>query len=409
MKHIRKFLQSLPTLFSALFFAVIVWVFAVTQADPVETRTYPRPIQMEIIGLGQNLMITNDITQQVNLAIRAPSSIHNQLVNDINLIDVTLDLTGLEPGVHTLTPQVSLGINPTEIVRISPTTVFVRLDAIVTEVFPVKLRVIGNPAIGYEVQPPELSNENVLISGPQELIDTIEQVVAEINIADVSEDVQRMIELVPYDTEDLPVTGISLNPSAIQVSIPITQRGGFRSVVVKIITSGQIAPGYRLTNIFAMPPTVTIFSADPNLVETIPGFVETTPINLNMASEDIDIRVALNLPEGINVVGSQNVTVQIGIEPIQSSLSFNNIPIQIEGLGEDLEVEISPENVDIFLSGPLPLLDQLDQANILVLIDLTDRGPGTYQLAPEVLLEDTEINVDVILPSSIEVIISEVE
>lgn len=409
MKHIRKFLQSLPTLFSALFFAVIVWVFAVTQADPVETRTYPRPIQMEIIGLGQNLMITNDITQQVNLAIRAPSSIHNQLVNDINLIDVTLDLTGLEPGVHTLTPQVSLGINPAEIVRISPTTVFVRLDAIVTEVFPVKLRVIGNPAIGYEVQPPELSNENVLISGPQELIDTIEQVVAEINIADVSEDVQRMIELVPYDTEDLPVTGISLNPSAIQVSIPITQRGGFRSVVVKIITSGQIAPGYRLTNIFAMPPTVTIFSADPNLVETIPGFVETTPINLNMASEDIDIRVALNLPEGINVVGSQNVTVQIGIEPIQSSLSFNNIPIQIEGLGEDLEVEISPENVDIFLSGPLPLLDQLDQANILVLIDLTDRGPGTYQLAPEVLLEDTEINVDVILPSSIEVIISEVE
>jgi len=409
MKHIRKFLQSLPTLFSALFFAVIVWVFAVTQADPVETRTYPRPIQMEIIGLGQNLMITNDITQQVNLAIRAPSSIHNQLVNDINLIDVTLDLTGLEPGVHTLTPQVSLGINPAEIVRISPTTVFVRLDAIVTEVFPVKLRVIGNPAIGYEVQPPELSNENVLISGPQELIDTIEQVVAEINIADVSEDVQRMIELVPYDAEDLPVTGISLNPSAIQVSIPITQRGGFRSVVVKIITSGQIAPGYRLTNIFAMPPTVTIFSADPNLVETIPGFVETTPINLNMASEDIDIRVALNLPEGINVVGSQNVTVQIGIEPIQSSLSFNNIPIQIEGLGEDLEVEISPENVDIFLSGPLPLLDQLDQANILVLIDLTDRGPGTYQLAPEVLLEDTEINVDVILPSSIEVIISEVE
>lgn len=409
MKHVRKIVRSLPTLFSALFFAVIVWIFAVTQADPIETRTYPRPIQMEIVGLGQNLMITNDITQQVNLAIRAPSSIQNQLANDINLIDVTLDLTGLEPGVHTLTPQVSLGIAPAEIVRISPTSVFVRLDAIVTEVFPVKLRVIGNPAIGYEVQAPELSNENVLISGPQELIDTIEQVVAEINIADISEDIQRMIELVPYDAEELPVTGISLNPSAIQVTIPVTQRGGFRTVVVKIVTSGQIAPGYRLTNIFAMPPTVTIFSADPNLVDTIPGFVETTPINLNMASEDIEIRVALNLPEGINVVGSQNVTVQIGIDPIQSSISFNNLPIQIEGLGEGLEAEISPENVDIFLSGPLPLLDQLVQANILIIIDLTDRGPGTYQLAPEVLLDNNQIIVDVILPSSIEVTISEVD
>ena len=407
MKHIRKLIQSLPTLFSALFFAVIVWIFAVTQADPVETRTYPRPIQMEIIGLGQNLMITNDITQQINLAVRAPSSIHTQLANDINLIDATLDLTGLEPGVHTLTPQISLGVGPAEIVRISPTSVFVRLDAIITESFPIKLRMIGNPAIGFEVQPPELSNETVLISGPQELIDTIEQVVAEINVTDVTDDVQRMIELVPYDEEELPVTGISLNPSTIQANIPVTQRGGFRTVVVKIITSGQIAPGYRLTNIFAMPPTVTIFSADPNLVDDVPGFIETTPINLNMASEDIEIRVALDLPAGINVVGSQNVTVQIGVEPIQSSVSFNDLPIQIEGLGEDYEVEISPETVDIFISGPLPLLDQLNQDDILVLIDLTDQTPGTYQVTPEVLLEDNQLSVDVIIPSAIEVIITE--
>jgi len=213
----------------------------------------------------------------------------------------------------------------------------------------------------------------------------------------------------PFDIDDIPVTGVTINPAAIQVTVPVTQRGGFRTVVVKIVTSGQIAAGYRLTNIFAMPPTVTIFSADPTLVESLPGFIETAPINLNAASEDIEIRVALNLPEGINVVGSQNVTVQIGIDPIQSSISYTNIPIQIDGLGEGLEATLSPENVDIFLSGPLPLLDELDQTNILILIDLSDRGPGTYQLAPEVLLENDQIIVDVILPSSIEVTISEAD
>ena len=407
MKHIRKIIRSLPTLLTALIFAVVVWIFAVTQADPAETRTYPRSLSMEIIGLDPNLTIVNEVPQQVNVAIRAPSSIHTQLENDINLIDVILDLSGFESGVHTLAPQVNLGISPAEVVRINPSSIFIKLDAIITENFPIELRMIGNPTIGFEVQQPELSAESVLISGPQSLIDTIEHVVAEINIADVSEDVQRMIELIPYDADDVPVSGVNLNPATIQVTVPVTQRGGFRTVVVKIVTSGQIAPGYRLTNIFALPPTVTIFSADPNLVDTIPGFVETTPINLNMASENIEIRVALNLPEGINVVGSQNVTVQIGIDPIQSSISFTNVPIQIEGLGEDLQVEISPENVDIFLSGPLPLLDELDLTKILVLIDLSDRGPGTYQLAPEVMLENNQISVDVILPSSIEVTISE--
>ena len=409
MKFLRKVIRSLPTLLTAVIFATVVWIFAVTQADPTETRTYPRPLPMEIVGLDPSLTITNEIPGQVNLTIRAPLSIHAQLENDINLIDVILDLSGVESGVHTLSPQVNLNIAPAEIVRIAPSSIFIKLDAIVTESFPIDLRVIGNPTIGFEVQTPELSNETVLISGPKSLIDTIDHVNAEINITDASEDVQRMIELVPLDADEVPVTGVTLNPPAVQVTVPVIQRGGYRTVVVKIVTSGQIAAGYRLTNIFAMPPTVTIFSADPGLVDTFPGFVETTPINLNMANDDIEIRVALNLPEGINVVGSQNVTVHIGIEPIQSSISFTNVPIQIEGLGEGLAVEFSPITVDIFLSGPLPLLDELNIDLILVLLDLTDRGVGTYQLAPEVWLENNQISVDAILPSSIEVTITEAE
>jgi YbbR domain-containing protein len=341
------------------------------------------------------------------VAVRAPSSIHAQLENDINLFDVVLDLSGLEPGVHTLSPQVTLSLSPAEILRITPATIVVKLDEIVTERFPINFKVIGNPTIGFEAQPPEMSDENVLISGPKTLIETIDHVNAEINIFDASEDVQRMIELVPLTKDEVPVTGITLNPASVQVTVPITQRGGFRTVVVKIVTSGQIAPGYRLTNIFSLPPTVMIFSTDPSLVDSIPGFVETAPINLNMASEDIEIKVPLNLPAGINVVGSQNVTILIGIDPIQSSISFSNLPIQIEGLGQGLKVEISPETVDIFLSGPLPLLDELSQEKIFIVIDLTDRGPGTYQLAPTVLLENNRIVVDAILPSSIEVTITE--
>lgn len=406
MKYLQKFIKSLPTLLTALAFAIAVWIFAVSQADPTETQAYPRSLEMEIIGLDPNLMIVNDITQQVNLTVRAPSSILNQLVSDSNLINVTLDLSGLEAGVHTLTPQVNIALSPAEVVRMNPETVFVKLDTIVTENFPVEIRMIGNPAIGFEVQEPELSAENVTISGPQTLVESIELVIAEVNIVDVSEDIQRTVDITALDAEGMEIEGITLNPSSIQVTIPVTQRGGYRTVVVKIVTSGQIAAGYRLTNIFSMPPTVTIFSSDPNLVESIPGFIETTPINLNGTSEDMEVRVALNLPEGINVVGSQNVTVQIGIDPIESSVSFADIPIQTEGLQDGLEAFFSPESVDVFLSGPLNLLEQLSPSTLTVVIDLTDRGPGTYQLAPEVILENDQIKVDAILPNTIEVTIT---
>ena len=145
--------------------------------------------------------------------------------------------------MHILTPQVNLALSPAEITRVMPSNVTVKLDAIVTESFPINLKVVGNPTIGFETQTPVLSDQNVFISGPRSLIETIDHIDAEINISDATEDVQRMIELTPLDAEDNPVTGISLNPASIQVTVPVTQRGGFRTVVVKIVTSGQVAPG----------------------------------------------------------------------------------------------------------------------------------------------------------------------
>ncbi|KUK97935.1 MAG: hypothetical protein XE06_0251 [Anaerolineaceae bacterium 46_22] len=406
MKQTRKLISNLPTLLTALVFAVGVWVFAVTQADPTVTQTYPQPIEIEVIGLDPSLTIVNEISQQVNLTIRAPSSVFAQLQNDHNLIDVTLDLSGLEAGVHTLTPQVNISLSPTEVVRMNPGTVFVKLDSIITEQFPIQVNMLGNPAIGFDVETPALAQDTVIISGPESVVSSVSKVITEVSIVDVSEDIQRTVDLIALDAQGNQIEELSITPSSVQVSIPVTQRPGYRTVVVKIVTSGQIESGYRLTNIFSNPPTVTIYSSNPQLVESNPGFVETTPINLNGANQDMEIRVSLNLPEGINVVGSQNITVQIGIDPIESSISFTNIPVQIVGLAAGLNATVSPENVDVFLSGPIDLLDDLSLENLVVIINLEDREPGTYTLAPEIQLENGDINVDAILPNTIEVTIS---
>jgi len=407
MKQTRKLLSYLPTLFTALLFAIGVWIFAVTQSDPTVTQPYPQPIDIEIIGLDPNLTIVNEISQEVDLTIRAPSSIFNQLENDPNLINVTLDLSGLDSGVHNLTPQVNINLSPSQVVRMEPSTVFVKLDSIISKQFDIEVNMIGNPAIGFDVEEPELSQETVTISGPESVINSIDRVLAEVSIVDASEEIQRTVDLTAIDSDGNEFESLTMNPDSVQVSIPVVQRGGYRTVVVRIVTSGQIASGFRLTNIFANPPTVTIFSSNPELVDSIPGFVETTPINLNGANDDMEIRVSLNLPEGINVVGSQNVTVQIGIEPIESSISFSSIPVQIEGLGEGLSAEISPENVDVFLSGPVAFLEELSPSTLVVILNLEDRDPGIYTLAPEVRLENEEINVDAILPNTIEVTITE--
>ncbi len=81
-----------------------------------------------------------------------------------------------------------------------------------------------------------------------------------------------------------------------------------------------------------------IFSSNTDLIDSISGYVETTPISLDGANGDLEIEVDLDLPEGVIVVGNQNITVQIGISPIESSISFADIPVQIQGLAPDCKL-----------------------------------------------------------------------
>jgi len=407
MSFIRRLTKSFPTFLTAFALAMAVWVSAVTATDPTEERLFPQPIAITVIGLDPELLIVNEIPEQATVTIRAPESILEHLTNEPGLIKVTLDLSGLGPGSHILTPQVSVGVSPTEITRISPSSIQVDLETLETKELLITLNLTGNLPIGYQAKEATLGVKQVLISGPQSIVESVSQVTATVNIDNVIEDIHRTIELVPIDSEGVEVSGVSLDPASIPVDIPIIQLGGYRNVWITVVTYGQVEQGYRLKYYFAFPPTVTIFSTDPDLVNSLPGYIETTPINLNGTNEDFEVNITLNLPEGISIVGDQTITVQVVIAPIESSLNFTNVPVQVIGLADNLLVTVSPDVVDIFLSGPLYLLDELNYLDIIVILDLTDRGPGTYQLVPHLELLDEKIKIDAILPGMIEVTITE--
>jgi YbbR domain-containing protein len=134
--------------------------------------------------------------------------------------------------------------------------------------------------------------------------------------------------------------------------------------------------------------------------------VETQPLDLQNASDDITTRLDLSLPAGVSVVGEQTVLIQAGISPIQSSLTMSNMPIQVVGLAVGLNAQVLPGTVDVIVSGPLPLLDTLTRQDINVIVDLSGLSTGTHQLKPKVEILIADVSVESILPSTIEVTIS---
>jgi YbbR domain-containing protein len=403
---LQTFVRNLPRLILSLVLAIAVWISAVTEADPTQQRIYPRPILIEVIGQNPATMVTNNIPSQVSLTLSAPRSIWDRMISETSPIRAVIDLSGLAAGEHQVTVQIQIGIRPVQIVSFTPPTVAVTLEALSSKVFTVQLVQQGEPAVGFQAETAWISEKSATVSGPESLVNRVQDVRAVLTYNRVTEDINRTLNLQPLDGTGAVVSGVSLTPDKIDVNVPITQRGGYRNVVVKVVLTGQIKNGYRVTNISVFPPVVTIFSSDPSLVLNLPGYVETAPLDLTGTKDDFEVRLSLNLPQGAVVVGDQNVTVQVGIATIEGSLNLNSMKVELVGLADGLKAVVSPAEVGVFLSGPLPMLDILKSQDVKIVVDLTGQRAGTYQRIPQVFLKNTEIRVESIIPPSVEVIVT---
>jgi YbbR domain-containing protein len=402
----KRLLQNLSMLGLALVLSIAVWVSAVTGADPDQVRVYPRAIPLEIVGQDPGLIIVGPVPESINLTLRAPRSVWDKLSTSANPVRAVVDLAGLSAGEHDLEVQAQIRVGPVRVISVVPQTVKVNLQPLATKTFAINLSVRGEVALGYRTGPPEMGTTQVVLSGPASLVADVKRVQADLSIAGLRQDVQTVLPLHALNASGATISGLTLNPENLQVNLPITQQGGYRDIAVKVVVHGQVADGYRLTDISVFPPILTVYSKEPSLVNKLPGYVETEPLNLDGSSQDTDTNLGLNLPRGISVLGDQTVQVQVGISAIEGSLSLNNIKVEIIGLADGLDAQISPEKVDLILTGPLPLLDKLSAGDVKIVVDLTGLEAGVHQLPPQAQIIINDVEVQSINPATIEVTIS---
>jgi YbbR domain-containing protein len=347
----------------------------------------------------------NEIPSQIQVDFFAPRSICTRL-RDEGVHNATIDLTGLGSGDHELEVVVpDPEQQPVRILGFNPPQIDVALERFTSVTFPVILTVTGEPALGFQVDIRSLDVEEITVSGPESLVTQVVSVETSLDISSARETFERNLGLRAVDEAGEVVSGLTLSPNRVAVTQNIVQLGQYRELAVQVKTTGQWATGYRLTSISVSPPTITVFSVDPESINELPGFVETMPIDLTEANDDIAASVELNLPEGVNLVGRETVFVQVSIAAIQDNLIVN-LPVELIGLSPELTAQLSPETVDVILFGPLPVLEDLTTANVRVVVDVTGKGEGTWQETPLVDILPDEVQELGINPGLVEVVLA---
>jgi len=327
MKLMRWLGSNLTSLILSLFLALVIWISAVTSANPnVEAELL---LPLEVREQPSDIAIVDSLPQTVDLKVLAPESIIQSLEENNPLV-AYIKLTDIEAGTYRFTIQIQIPdqLKPIRILEQNPEKVELKLSNLISKLLPVSIRVEGEPAIGYQTSGLSWDGSSVTVTGPDSKVQDVSAVVGILDISDATGSITRSIALEARSNGGEVIEGVTLQPETVLVDQSISLQGGYRNLAVNVTTQGVVEPGYRFTSITPAPPTVMVFSEDPQLVEGLPGYVNTKPLNLNGVDGYLETILELDLPAGVTVVGDPTVLVQVNVTALET-----NMVITREGVG----------------------------------------------------------------------------
>ena len=400
-RRLRVRRTDLGLLLAALGLALVIWLVAINEENPLITQDLQSSVPVTVLGLGENLAVVEDLSDEaVRLRLRAPRSSWQGI--DPTDFRATLDLTGLGPGESTVPVRVVSRDPQVTIVDVQLPQITVSLDPLLRKEAPVQADIMDGTAFGYDWQPAILEPMTATISGPASQVQQVSRARAEVYLRNAKSQVERNETIVAVDAQNRPVAGVRVEPAITHVLVPVEQWPGRKEVAVRVKLAGRPADGYRLNSVKVEPSTVVLLG-DSEALSQVPGYVETETLSLAGAASDVRQRLPLLLPAGITSFDGNTVIASAGVTAIEDGMTITQ-PLVQQGLSPGLTADSALREVDVILSGPVRSLSALNQDDIFVILDLTNLISGTHIVRPRVVLPG-EFTLEGVIPETVEVVI----
>ena len=395
----------------AFFIALFMWLIVVNIDDPVTDKTYTGiPVQVineEVVTSANRTYQIVDDTQEVSVTVTAQRSV----LNDIKAEDIVAIADMKEISLGTQIPiEVKIEGYKYDSAVSNPRNLQIQIDDEAKNNFPITPTTLGTVREGYVIGELKANPEKVTIRGPKTVIDSINRVVAEVDVSGLSSDTEVEARLVLYDANnnviDQSLLANNLGKEGLTVEVKLHQ---IKSVKVELDTAMvSAAEGYKISGISVEPQEVRISGSKSALTKvteiTIPASA-LTAINLTQRTER-SIDISQYLPEDVALVdeNADNVVVTISVEkPGAKNYEVSNSSITVNNLDSRLELSYGTVvDLEIQIKGPSEVLSVFSIAK-KVSIDLKDyTKPGTYTVPVTVELPAgcslvNEVSVEVIL------------
>ena len=368
--------DNLLRMLASLILGMLLWVYAVSDSNPMTTQNYSA---LEIHYTGQDSLSSNHLmlqsqTSSINVTLYGRSQQLGK-IKSANLYAFA-DLSGItQEGTYTVLVQINGVPNNVSISGISPEYITIDVLPIYEKTFDFSLDNSGSAANGYAMTNYTTNVNEVTVTGNQDEVDRIAKIAGQFSLDGHNSDFTATSVLKAYASDGTIISGITISPSSIEVAVSIDAT---KTVDLNVITSGECPKGYYLKSAAAAQSQVTI-AGDSALLKNITS-VSTQSVSLNGQNASFSKNIAIELPDGISVIGGNTVTVNIDIEAYYQS-TFTYDSIQIRNIPSGLSCDLSSfSKLSITLQGNKDVLDSIKADDITVFIDLAGLTKGTHSV-----------------------------
>lgn len=392
----------------ALLVSVGLWIIAININDPVSENTYTVNVSLQNAGVlssAGKYFEVKDNSDRIKVVVRGTRTALSQF-NQADIV-ATADLSKItEDNLVPIDLSTTKQSDKIEGIRSDSQYVKLALEDVRRLQMPIEVKVLNDPQDGYILGSTQTSQNVVIISGPESIINQVESAAVEIDVSGATTDVKISLPIHLYSKEDDIIDTTKVNMSVQEIS---TTASILQKAVVPLIAIPQGAPtqGYVLNGIIEGLPTEITIAGKSNIVSKIPYIDISESLDVNDIYQNTSYEININdyLPDGVSMVGNVGnngiLDISVGVDKeSERTIVLDPEAIQVIGVPEGYSATVSDleDDVEVPVSGLKSLLDTVDESKLVPVINV-----DKYLSNNEMTIEKGHLDIplDITLPDNV--------
>lgn len=288
-----------------LLLAIVLWLFIMNEQNPMTDGTYTVPISIENLD---NSFIATDVPKTITVQVKAPRNTMMKLTP--SSFKAYVDLADVKEGEMKIPIHLEIPTG-TELVSQDMKQANVRIDVYAVKEIPLAPQFSGRLDASTAVQKVEFQPAMITVSGAQRIINTIDKAVVPVSVQGKKEDFKFMASAHILDKNGEEVSGLTIVPRQVNVSVHMMQDAMKKTVPVHLVTYGEVASDKRFVQAVLAPAQIEV-SGSKEVIDSL-KHVNLPPIDLTGLNKTTEKTVEIPSMDGV-VMTPNTITVRLEIE-----------------------------------------------------------------------------------------------